>query len=855
MKRSTPPRISFRFISWFCKESMQESILGDLEEQFLIDLKAHGVRKARILYTWRVIQFFRPGIIKKIVSAPTIYYPAIKNHFKIACRHLLKYKSLTVTNTIGLATGFCAFLIVALYVQHELSYDTFNENFERIYRVQHYAINKDRTRESITTPFPVSEELASSFPEVDKSTTLKRIGQQKLIVNDNVSYFEAGGFYAQPSFFDLFTVSFVQGNSNDLFTVPNQIVLTSSLARKLFNDQEPLGKVILSDSGDQLTVSGIIADMPDNSHLAINYLVSMKNLDNGNSRLASDWSNFSFLSYVLLGNSVNAASINDNLYNLPDDHIEDNNRKLYLKPMAELHLKPNGDGELTSILISYAVVAFFILVLACTNFINMSTARSAVRRKEIGIRKVIGGNRVELVFQFLSETVVICLLSMIAAFILAELLLPVFNEFTRRNLDIRYLDNWKFFTGICFAFISIGILAGLYPSLYLSKFKPLSVLRPGGRTSGNFRKSLVGFQSLISITLIICTFYVHRQITHMKNKDLGFDAEHVYHAEISGADSTSTFWALEESLLSNPHVLSVSKSSGIPFFRNPSREINQEGMHPDEKIHVYHNEVSGNFIDTYQIELIAGRNFKKSGDANSCLINEKLKKVLAWEDPIGKRIHDNQYTIIGVVKDFHTLEVHKEIRPYMMTLGDDKINGFNFYSLRLNSDVPKESFQHIKQTLAGHFPEQFIELASFKDNLGEDVNTSMQIWNGIQKTFIFFSSLSVVLALIGMLSLVAFIVQRRTKEVGIRKIVGATDKNILIIVAGEFLKPLCLAFSIAAPLAYTLSEMVPGYNMYKMQITDILFVGAMIFGIAFLTALHHLRKLSGTNPIEALRDE
>ena len=778
----------------------------------------------------------------------------IRNYFKIATRQLLKYKGITVTNILGLATGFCAFLIVALYVQNELSYDKFNENFEHIYRVQHYSVNKNRTRESISSPFPAPSELASSFPEIAQSTTLKRMGLQKLIVEGDISYSENGGFYAEPTFFDLFTVSFIHGNPDKALTSPNQIILTASLAKKLFDNQDPIGKSIRHGSDIQLTVSGIIEDIPDNSHLAIDYLVSMSSLNNGNQKFQTDWSNFSFLGYVLLSEHSDTGPINNKIYDFLDSRIQNNNRKLYLKPMAELHLKPNEDGELISILISYSVVAFFIMVLACTNFINLSTARSDVRRKEIGIRKVIGGNQIELIFQFLSETILISLLSMIIAFVLAEFLLPLFNEFTQRNLDIQYLENWRFLIGMILAFIVVGLLAGLYPSFVLSRFKPLSVLKSNVRNTAILRKSLVGFQFLISITLIICTFYVQKQITHMKNKDLGFDAEHIYHAEINNADSTLALRVVEESLLSNPHVKSVSMSSGIPFFRNHSIEINQEEMPPEEKIRIFHNQVSTNFIETYELELIEGRNFTSSGDAYSCLINEKLKEKLGWENPIGKRIHNNQYTIIGVVKDFHTLEVHKEIRPYMMTQ-HSKMEGTIFYSLRLSDNISTSSIKDIKQVFSDLFPNQSIALASFRDDLGDDVNTSMRVWNGIQKTFIFFSTLSVILALIGMLSLVTFIMQKRTKEVGVRKIVGATDKNIFVIVTGEFLKPLALAFAVAAPVAYTLSQMVPGYNLYQLQLADILFVGILIFGVAFLSALNQLRKLSMTNPVEALRDD
>lgn len=784
-----------------------------------------------------------------------------KNYVKIAFRNLIRYKGISAVNIIGLATGMAAFVLVALYFQNEFSYDKFNDNFDRIYRVQHYVLAKDEISEKIYTPYPVADFLRENYPELERATVLKRIGDESLSINGTGRFFEHGGYYAKPSVFDMFTFKYISGNPQEALASPNQIILTNSLARKLFPDGNPVGKVIRASKNESLVVSGVIEDIPNN-HFNMDYLVSFETYPSQREPGFQDnWQNFSCRNYVLLNAGVDPEEVNQKIYSALDSKIENNDKKLYLRPLADLHLNATAEqSELLTILLYYGGVSFFILLLACVNFINMTTARSEIRAREIGIRKVIGSSRKTLVAQFLGESFIVAFLAMLVSFVIAELLLPLFNSFTYRNMKLEFVENWGFVLGIALVFSLVGLLAGLYPSFYLASLKPLKILRGSTvvksdqkRGQGLFRRLLVGFQFVISISLFIMTLFVYKHMDFMKNKDLGFEDKHLLRVAIKSDEAKRTFEDLRNSLLASPQVIDVAASTTIPFFGNRAVEINKEDD-PEHKIWTSYNEVSYDFIDTYKIQLVNGRNFSRAfgTDETACIINETMAARLGWENPIGHKVQGKKFTIIGVVKDFHARSFQDKIRPYMMTLHSGEIDGDNLYSIRISEANPQGALSHIQSTLQDYFPNQSFQIHRFRDNLDND---AMKVWDGVRRTFTFFVVMAFLLAIIGLVGLVSFVVLRRKKEIGIRKVLGASIHSIFVLVTRDLLMLLAIAFLIGAPIAYLVSVYAPSYYKYEMRASDFALSALVLFGMAALTILHQSLKAAFANPVDSLRDE
>lgn len=763
-----------------------------------------------------------------------------------------RQKGYTSINIFGLAVGLAIFMLVALYIQNELSYDRFHENFGNLYRVQHYVENANGTRENIETPYPLADFLAETYPEVDGTTLLDRTGSRRLSTSEDGSFLEADGYYAESSFFDLFSFEQVEGELAGVLDSPDQIVLTNSLSQTLFPGQNPLGKTLTV--GDRVvTVAAVIEDVPTSSNLRFDYLLSF-----GSAVPVNDWADASYYTYVLLDDSNDVESMNGKIVDLLDDRMADNSRKLYLKPLEEIHLKATIHSEATAQLYYYGLIALSVLVLSCVNFINSTTARSGVREREIGIRKLLGAKRGSLVWQHLSESLVVAFLALCVSFLIAELLLPLFNEFTGRALEIAHTGNWEFVVGISIIFLLTGLLAGIYPGFYLSSVKPLVLFqKQGGVSKGGrhlFRRGLLGFQFVVSISLILCTLLVRHHIDFMKTKDLGFEAGGLFRTSVNSTDSSKTTDLLTAGLLNSPYIEGAAVSKTIPMFYNASREINREDAPTDETIYTSFNEVSHDFIDTYGMELILGRNFSREliTDRQSVIINRTMMEALGWADPIGKRIDDNQYTIIGVVEDFHALSTQDRIRPYAMILHPGTVFGSNFYTVRISGQNYEAGLAHVQSVFNDQLPGQPVEVSRYRDNMDSD---ALRVWEGVEKSFSFFSIAAVVLAIIGLLGQVSFVVLRRTREIGIRKILGASVPGIFAMITKEFVVLQCLALLIAVPLSYYVYDLAPGGYKYSVQVADIALPVIVILAFTLVMVLYQCLNAAWANPVESLRSE
>lgn len=782
-----------------------------------------------------------------------------RNYIKVALRNLARHKVFSIINILGLGVGMTAFILIALLLQYEYSFDKFNENFDRIYRVQQLVDYVDYTQEWTQTPYPLADGLRNSFPEFEKTAVIREVWGEYLTSSDDIVFYEHDGIYAEEELLDILTFNFIEGKPQNSLADPGSIVLSSTLADILFPGEPALGKIIKGSVNQSLIVTGVIERFPKNSHIEPEYLVSMNTLERAWTwDYQSQWNNASFRTYVLLNKNADPASLNAKIRNFKDDKLEKNNKYLYLQPLANLHLRETEKQAKSTPLPYYAAIAIFILVLACINFINLTTARSGVREKEIGIRKVVGSGKKALVFQFLGESVIISLLAMPVAFLFTELSLPLFNSFMRTHLEINYITGYDFILFILTVFVSTGLLSGLYPSFYLSSMKPAIILKGSG--SGNktnrgiLRRVLVAVQFVISASLILATLFVNKQVDYMKNKDLGFNKKNLLRCYIEGNDSKSNIVELRSAMLKNPMIKDITVAVNTPFHSNWGEELNWEGGNEDEKINARYNRVDYNFIETMEMKILKGRNFSRdfSTDTSACIINETLAAELGWDDPVGKRLKDKKYTVIGVVKDFHPYSVHSKIPPYFMVLHRGNLNHDNDYVIRVEPTSLSQTIASVTNTLKIFFPDKLFDVTVYDDNLDQG---TFRVWNGVKNTFGFFSLLAILIAVVGLIGLASFTAKRRTKEIGIRKVLGASVSGLYILISKEFIIILLASLAFACPSAYLVMITAPGYYKYSITPFDYILPVILIILFTILTTLYQVLSIALTNPSDSLRDE
>jgi putative ABC transport system permease protein len=787
-----------------------------------------------------------------------------RNYFKIAVRNFQRDKIYSSINIFGLAVGMTAFILVALLLQFIYSFDTFHKNYKRVYRVQQEQQDEHKT-EWTQTVYPLAYELKNKIPEIEDAAVIREIWSEYLSSKEDIILKDDNGFLVQPEILNLLSFNFTEGNPATALAQPGSVVLSKTLAQKLFPGGNALGKMIRGSFTKNLLVTGIIEDYPLNSHIRPSYLVSFSTMDGVWGRdykeYKDDWTNNAYRNYVLLKPNTSAALVNKKIRNLLDEKVENNNKNLYLKTVDEAQINATKESSSNTPIPYYAAIALFILILACINFINLTTARSGLREKEIGIRKVVGGSRLALIKQFVGESVLITIPAMLVAFILAKAYLPVFNSYMQTQLEISIVNNPLFILSIVVIFLFVGIMAGLYPAFYLSSLRPISVLKgnlfgskSGKVNKGALRKILVTVQFVISISLILSTIFIFKQVDFMKNKDLGYNKTNLLRCYIENNNSKSNFTELRNTLLTNPRILNASISGNTPSHGMWDIDINWEGGTENQKLYAYYNIADYNFVNTFEMKIARGRNFSKefSTDSSACLINETLANEIGWDNPIGKKLWDNRYTVIGVIKDFHPISVHNKIPPYLITLHNGNLNRQNDFCIRISPNDISQSMQFVRNTLKSYFPDKLFEVQLYDTDFDKG---AMAVWNGVQNTFGFFSALAIIIALIGLLGLVSFSTRRRTKEIGIRKVLGASESGLYFLVFKEFLILLVISIIIAAPGAYFFLLTAPGAYKYQTTPMDFIIPISAIIAVTILITLRQVLSVTKTNPSQSLHYE
>ncbi len=806
----------------------------------------------------------------------------IKNYLKIALRNLLKNKAFTFINLTGLAVGIASFILIILYVQDELSYDKFHENYDRIYRLRLSGKVANNEFNMAVSCAPLAPALISDLPEVESAARMKNYGFP-VFRYDEKAFSEENCFWVDSTFFDIFTVRFLQGDPKSLKD-PSSIVITESMAKKYFGNEDPIGKLINSDKRKDYKVTGVIADFPHNSHFHPDFLLSLYSYEEYQN---TSWLGNNFYTYALLKKGVSEKEFESKIKELVKKYVgpqiqqalgisyeqlvqRSDNYEYLLQPLSSIHLQshleheiePNSD--ITYVYI-FSSVALAILLIACINFMNLSTARSAGRAKEVGIRKTLGSDRFQLIKQFLSESILLSFLSIIFALIFVKLLIPTFNNVSGKHLDLTYFDNFTTIPLILLLGILVGFVAGIYPAFFLSSFIPTKVLKENSRSKGSkswLRSGLVVFQFAVSVILFIGTVVVYNQLDFIQNKKLGFDKEHVIIIEKTD-DLKDQIKTLKLQLLENPDIASVSNMGTIPGKAYGSNAVRAESSPPDETHILWITAADYDFKKTFRIEMAAGRYFQRDRitDSTGIVINETAVKVLGIEgDPIGQNIvalggrpeQNNKVPIIGVMKDFHFESLHSEIRPLGIYNAQDQFRG-RYTAVRIGTDDVRGALKFMENKWRNLASDQAFEYVFLDEEVGKLYSSEKRTG----EIFTTFSILAIFIACLGLFGLAAYTAEQRTKEIGIRKAMGASIGSIVFLLTKEFTKWVLIATLIAWPLAFFMMNSWLEDFYYRIELDYAVFIwaGLSALFIALITVSYQALKAALVNPIKSLRYE
>lgn len=783
-----------------------------------------------------------------------------RNIVKIAFRNLLKHKLYSTINILGLSVGFTAYILISVFLKYEYSWDKTNVNYDRIYRIQTKALLGGKEEYWTQTPPAITDLIADKYPEIEQIALMQEAWGEHISSRSIQPFYEPDGLYADPNIFKILTFSFVQGDPNTALVDPMSIVLSQKLADKLFPGETALGKTVLLQKKFNLKVTGVYDNLPQNTLLRPSYITSIASVKTIKNWLEyrKDWS-ISYRNYVLLKKGANADDVTRKITDIINtNHKDQVTQKIYLCPMSRLYLMPTNRGDYLVAIYSYATLALFILLLSSINYINLTTANASLRTKEIAVRKVNGSTKAALVGQFLGETMVTSLLAINFSLMFANLLLPLFNRIVDKEISYSYLNNWPFLGYILATGLVVGFISGIYPSFVLSSFKPVNLLKgnmfKSVRGKALPKKILVTFQYAVAMFLIIQSIIVFRQINFMMNKDLGFNKENLLITFIRSKQNVN-IEQLRSKLLNHPEIVDVSFSSSLPFHGSNGWPMSWEGNPTNEKIDVRFNEVSVDFIRTMQMTVVKGRDFSRefqSDRKEACLINETACKRFGWINPLDKLV-EGRFRVVGVVRDFHPYTTQEIIPPYLIRLkGNDDCNN-GVYTFRIQPGKITQARKILKEELEARYPNDPFEIGLFAEDFRQD--STFKTWTAINHTFLFFTVLIILLAVIGIYGLVSFTASRKTKETGIRKVHGCSLHRIYFNMLWEFIVMLGVAICFAWPAAYFMYKIVPGAYKYDISIWEFVFATLLVLVITLITTSYQILKVTTTNPIKALRYE
>lgn len=815
--------------------------------------------------------------------ARTIFAVMVKNYLLIALRNAWRNKGYTLINLLGLAIGISSSIIILLFVLDELSFDRHNEHFRDIYRITIKGKIQGNEVEAALSNAPMGATLKSDFAEVEEFTRLFTFDGDPIVRYEDKVFIEENFYYADSTFFNVFDAPVVFGDPKGMLNRPNTVVLTEEVARKYFGSENPVGKLLqVGQEEESFEVSGVVKAFPENSHFRFSMLGSMTSIYLAD---ITRWLGNNNYTYVRLREDFEPEALEAKFPDLIAQHMGSeleeilgltmeeffatgNTYGYYLQPLKDIHLNSdlqfeiNPGGSRASVII-FSIIAVFLILIASINFMNLSTASAAKRATEVGLRKAAGAERNRLIWQFLTESFLTTLLALILAVVLVELFLPAFNNLAGKDLQMLSLGPLRITLGLLLIGVFVGFASGSYPAFFLSSFKPVDVLKSGamrGIRGSILRRVLVTFQFVVTIVLFICTMVVNRQMKYLQEIDLGFDKKNlvvidrIYVLE-------EQIGAFRQELLKNPSIQQVSVSSAVPGGLIGDNAFLPEGASTNETHAINNIWADWFFDDTYGLEMVEGRWFdmKNPSDSFALIITESAAKALSFEDPLNQRLYtqfgeerdtEHPHPIIGVVKDFHFQSLHQEIRPLII-----QFNRENFYqmSVRIGGNNTGLTLEYIEKTWNSFREQQPIHMTF----LEEDLAVLYSNENKTAIVFNIFSVLAIFIAALGLLGLASFSAAQRTKEVGIRKAMGASISSVLVVLSREFIWLILAATLAAWPLAYFfMKDWLQDYPARISLEPRIFLVSTLLaFLIAAITVLLRVYQAASMNPVKSLRYE
>ncbi|WP_420149453.1 ABC transporter permease [Spirosoma sp.] len=883
-RRIVPPFLADRLLEWFCAPHLLEELQGDLHERYERDVVRLGRERADRRYWRNVLGFLRPryGLPFAIKRQPEdysstpLFRPAmLQNYFKIAFRNLTRNKAYSSINIIGLSIGLAAAMLIMLYTKDEVSYDRFHANSPSIYRIYSY----DVTPAGITTGRP--QPYTGIFPGPKFHAGIPEIGSF-VRYQENRKDLKQGNevasqtvFFADSSFFSIFSFPLISGNPKTALQRPKSVVISEKMAEKNFGSTNVVGKTLFfkdEDKFEPYTVTGVAQNCPQNSSIKFDVLMPMV-VDQKDWANNENWFSVFQNTFVILSPNANLKAVEAKMNQIyvadAQKSIESINKKfgmndktIYaLQPFTDMHLSKelpasNGLVDESNPTYSYILsgIALFILLIACINFVNLTVARSLKRAKEIGVRKVVGGARTQLIIQFLGESFILCFVAFVLAVVFVQLALPTFNQLSSKALSLSYLFDAKLVTGYVALFIITSLLAGFYPALVLSGYNPVQTLYSRFNLSGKnyLQKSLVVLQFSLASFLIIASLTIYDQFNYLTSKDLGYDDKNLIFINKSNLKRNEVKLFKEE-LLKNPKIIDVAP-------RNAGNWGTVAKVNGETQLNFWYETVNEAYLPLFKIPVLKGRNFSAdfpADSSHSVLVNETFVKKAGWKNPIGETVDfwlnetDKKYSVIGVVKDSHFESLSQEIKPQLFTMRPGNAYGRAFIKIKPNTETA--SLQYIEKVFKRLFPlhpysYKFMDQENLKRYESEAKWKQMMLFGAILTIFI---------SCIGLFGLATLSAERRTKEIGIRKVLGASVTGIVQLLSTDFLKLVSISFLFAFPAAwYAMQEWLKNYPYHINQSVSVFFITAFLaISIAFLTVGWQSLRAAMINPVKSLKTD
>lgn len=867
------PKLPLQLLRWICDPEIVEDLEGDLIELFEERMQTSKT-KAKSLLIWEVLLMIRPGIIKNFEGQRNLNnYGMIKNYMKSAWRSFMKHKSFSAINIFSLSIGMAACLVIFLFIRDELAFDSFNSKKDNIYRLCEVQSFTGTNVQKVALSMPgMGPTMTAEFPEIELFTRYRSFGEQLVEIGDKKILVD-GIAGADTSFFEIFDYDLIQGDPKEVIDAPWQAVVSEDLAMKLFNRLDVVGETLIT-AGNQTTITGVMRNVTENSHLQFDLLLSLKSLYDDPSFDTEFGANY-LNTYFTLNPSADLKSMEERYPEyLPRvsgrENINDS-YKLFLQPLADVHLAStdiehdyNNYRKFNGTYIDvFILVGIFILIIATLNFMNLTTARASNRAKEVGVRKTIGAVKGQLFNQFIIESVFLAVIALVFALVLAALSLPLLNNLIDRQLSLLAVLTNRQFVGIAFgATLILGILAGIYPSVYLSSFKPVMVLK-GFKAYENkslFRSGLVIVQFSLALGMIICTLVVLQQLNFMKSKDVGFEKEHILLVTMNN-QATENYQQIKEEMLKESNILGVTGSGqrlGSNFHQGGFKVKSDTGMVnvTPSNLHVDHN-----YLDFYGIKLLDGRSFSEEfakDDGLAFIINESFTKELGMEgNAVGKPAahawypDDSLGTIVGVTEDFNFNSLHFKVNTLALAVHTNW--GFSEMSVKINGENVAQSLKDVERVYNDFVTDYPIKIEFLDAHFEELYKSDDQMGSVITIIAI----LSIFIGCMGLFGLASISIQRRIKEVGIRKVMGASTTELMVILSKNFALMILISFLLASPLTYLfLSGWLDNFA-YRIDINPLIFLtgGVVAMVIALATISVHVIRAANANPVKSLQYE